>query len=272
MKKTFVLTSALLLGVSTALAQTADAPSPHHGPGGPPEMHMHGGPPGEYMGGIEGRTVTGSPFSAQVVSTTTQTLSDGSHINRSVNATVARDSQGRTYRQQSMENLGPVSNSGSKTVVFLRDPVAHTSHVISMDSKTAVMSNTPQRQHGPHIPPPSATSTSPTPQAEVRTRPQRKGETVESLGSQMMEGVMAEGTRITRTIPAGAIGNEHDIKDVSEIWYSKDLQTVVMSKHSDPRMGESVYKLTNITRTEPDATLFQVPAGFKVTEQHHGGR
>ncbi len=149
MKKTLLFGSALLLAVTAAVAQNNDAPPPPRGPGGPPEMRGHGGPPGEFMGGIEGRTVTGSPFSAQIVSTSTQTLSDGSHISRNVNATVARDSQGRTYRQQTMENLGPVSTGASKTVVFLRDPVAHTSHVISMDSKTAVMSNMPQHERGP---------------------------------------------------------------------------------------------------------------------------
>jgi hypothetical protein len=267
MKKTLLFGSALLLAVTAAVAQNNDAPPPPHGPGGPPAMRGHGGPPGEFMGGIEGRTVAGSPFSAQIVSTSTQTLSDGSHINRNVNATVARDSQGRTYRQQTMENLGPVATSGSKTIVFLRDPVAHTSHVISMDSKTAVMSSMPQHERGPRGNGPAPQNA---PQAENRTRPQRKGETVESLGSQMMEGVMAEGTRITHTIAAGSIGNEHELKVVSETWYSKDLQTVVMSKHTDPRMGESVFRLTNITRTEPDATLFQVPAGFKVSEQRHG--
>jgi hypothetical protein len=232
-------------------------------------MRGHGGPPGEFMGGFGGRTVTGSPFSAQIVSTSTQTLQDGSHINRNLNATVARDSQGRTYRQQTMDSIGPVPTGASKTTVFIHDPVSRTSHVISVDAKTAVSSTMPPaRQHGPRGagPEPSAS----TPQAEPRTRPQHKGETVESLGSQMMEGVMADGTRITHTIAAGAIGNEHEIKVVSETWYSKDLQTVVMSRHTDPRMGESTFKLTNIQRTEPDATLFQVPAGFKVTEQHHG--
>ncbi len=269
MKKILLFGSAVLLAGATAFAQTPDGPPPPHGPGGPPEMHGRGGPGGEFRG-IDGRTVTGSPFSAQIVSTSTQTLSDGSHINRTVNATVARDSQGRTYRQQAMDRIGPVSTGAGKTVVFLRDPVAQTSHVISMDSKTAVMSNMPQHQRGPRGNQSASGST--TPQAEVRTHPARKGETVESLGSQMMEGVMADGTRITHTIAAGSIGNEHEIKVVSETWYSKDLQTVVMSKHTDPRMGESVFKLTNITRTEPDATLFQVPAGFKVTTETRHGR
>jgi len=260
MKKTLIFSSILLLAVTAALAQSPDGPPPPHGPGGPPEMWGRGG--GEFRG-IEGRTVAGSPFSAQIVSTSTQTLGDGSHITRSTNATVARDSQGRTYRQQSMESLGPVS-TGSHTVVFLRDPVAGQSHVLSVDEKTDMVSTMPQHPHGPRGNPPAAE-----PQHQMRAH---KGETVESLGSQMMEGVMADGTRITHTIAAGAIGNERELKIVSETWYSKDLQMVVMSKHTDPRTGESVFKMTSITRTEPDATLFQVPAGFKTTTSPRYGR
>jgi len=227
-------------------------------------MHGPGGPPQEAFGGIEGRTVTGAPFTAQIVSTSTQTLSDGSHIARNVNATVARDGAGRTYRQQAMENLGPVSTGSSKTMIFLRDPVAHTSHVISTDTKTAMLSHLPERQRGPRGPQAAGAGARP----EMRQRPARNGETVETLPPQNIEGVWAEGTRITRTIPVGAMGNDRELKIVSETWYSKDLQMVVMSKHTDPRMGESTFRLTNIQRAEPDATLFQVPAGYKVTE--HG--
>jgi len=86
----------------------------------------------------------------------------------------------------------------------------------------------------------------------------------ESLGKQMIEGVEAEGTRTTTTIPAGKIGNERDIDIVSERWYSPELQTVVMSKHDDPRTGTNVYRLTNITRDEPARTLFEVPADYTI--------
>jgi hypothetical protein len=262
MKKTLIIGSAVLLAVTAAMGQTHEAPPPH-GHEGPPPMHGPGGPPPDSFGGIEGRTVTGAPFTAQVVSTSTQTLSDGSHIARNVNATIARDGQGRTYRQQTMDKLGPVSATDGKAVVFVRDPVAHTSHVISADTRTVVTSHMPEHQRGPRGDNGAA------PQAAAGPRPvrARNGETVESLAPQMVEGVWAEGTRITRTIPAGAIGNDHELKIVSETWYSKDLQMVVMSKHSDPRMGESTFRLTNIQRAEPDATLFQVPAGFKVTER-----
>ena len=80
----------------------------------------------------------------------------------------------------------------------------------------------------------------------------------------MMEGVEVEGTRIVNTIPAGAIGNERQIDIVFERWYSPELQVVVMSRNSDPRTGENVYRLTNIVRNEPPADLFKVPADYTI--------
>lgn len=88
----------------------------------------------------------------------------------------------------------------------------------------------------------------------------------ESLGAQMIEGVMAEGTRVTITVAAGKIGNERAIVTVNERWYSPELQTVVLSKNSDPRMGETTYRLTNIVRGEPDPSLFDIPADYTVKE------
>lgn len=92
-------------------------------------------------------------------------------------------------------------------------------------------------------------------------------EAQESLGSQSFDGVQAEGTRTTVTIPVGAVGNDRPIQIVSERWYSNELQAVVMTKHSDPRFGETTYRLANITRAEPDHSLFEVPAGFNINDR-----
>lgn len=86
------------------------------------------------------------------------------------------------------------------------------------------------------------------------------------LGTQTIEGVEAEGTRTTVTIAAGEIGNERAIEIVSERWYSPELQLVVMSRHSDPRFGDTTYKLTNINRAEQAKALFEVPSGYTVKE------
>ena len=88
--------------------------------------------------------------------------------------------------------------------------------------------------------------------------------TKEDLGEQVVEGVMAKGTRTTTVIPAGAIGNEQPITVTSEEWFSPDLKVLVMTKHADPRSGETTYRLTDISRGEPDASLFDLPAGVTI--------
>ncbi len=89
----------------------------------------------------------------------------------------------------------------------------------------------------------------------------------ESLGQQMVEGVMCEGRRSTVTIPANTIGNELPINIVSEEWYSPELQVLVLTKQNDPRMGETTYRLTNIHRNEPDRSMFDVPSDYTIKEQ-----
>lgn len=94
----------------------------------------------------------------------------------------------------------------------------------------------------------------------------RAGKT-ESLGTRDIEGVQADGTRSITTIPVGAIGNERPIEIVYERWYSKELQLMVYSKHTDPRFGEQTYRLTNINRSEPDRSLFVPPADYKIISE-----
>ena len=88
----------------------------------------------------------------------------------------------------------------------------------------------------------------------------------ESLGKQMVEGVECEGSRTVTTIPAGTIGNERAIETVFENWFSPELKMMILSKHSDPRFGETTYRVTNINRAEPDSGLFQVPSDYTVKE------
>src|SRR5262249_26903500 len=88
----------------------------------------------------------------------------------------------------------------------------------------------------------------------------------ERLGKKVIEGIEVEGTRTTITIPAGQIGNEQPIEVVSEQWGSPLLKTTVLSKRSDPRMGETTFRLTNISLAEPAQSLFEVPADFSVQE------
>jgi hypothetical protein len=97
----------------------------------------------------------------------------------------------------------------------------------------------------------------------LRVEPGNDG-SVESLAPQMVNGVLAQGTRTTETIPVGKIGNDRAIHVVSERWYSNDLQLLIKSTSSDPRFGDSTYQLTNIVQTSPDPSLFQIPADYTI--------
>jgi TonB family protein len=88
----------------------------------------------------------------------------------------------------------------------------------------------------------------------------------EELGKQVIEGVECEGRREVTTIPAGAIGNERPIEMVNEAWYSPELRMMILVKRDDPRFGESTYRVTNISRGEPDAQLFRVPSYYTIKE------
>jgi hypothetical protein len=77
---------------------------------------------------------------------------------------------------------------------------------------------------------------------------------------------------MVQTIPAGQIGNERPIEIVLETWYSPDLQVTVLGKQSDPRFGETVYRLAGIMRAEPDEYLFKVPSDYTVKDDPLGYR
>ena len=221
----------------------------------------------------EGKIVTGSPYSAQAVTEFTQTLPDGNRISRTNSSFIARDSSGRTRREQSLMAIGPWANgSDAPKSVFINDPVAGVSYMLEPNSHVANTVHIVQRSQSENIAREKELRAKKEAERAARPLPTGKEPSVkkELLGSQVINGVMADGTRITRTIAAGQIGNDRPIDIVTETWYSQELQTVVMSKTSDPRTGDTVYKLTNIDRAEPAASLFTVPADYTVREKDKG--
>jgi len=206
--------------------------------------------------------IKGAPYSAQLSTETTQTLADGTHISRKTTGQVYRDSEGRTRRETSLPAIGPLSAAGeARQIVSIHDAVTGVHYVLEPDQKIA------QKMKAPSGKPWKGMKGF---RGSEGAGPERLQP--ESLGTQTIEGLTVEGTRTTFTIPVGQIGNDRPIVIVSERWYSPDLQTIVMSKHSDPRMGDIVFHLTNINRAEPAASLFAVPSDYTVKEGHEFGR
>jgi hypothetical protein len=269
-----LLATALLAAGSYAQNPEPDSAPPPPPPGGHMRGPGFGGPFGMELlgfGGMHGgKVVTGAPLTATAVGESNRTLADGTKISQKVQSTVYRDAQGRIRKETTLPAIGPLASSGSlKSLVFIHDPVAGTGYVLDVNKKIAhKLPQHPQKNDDAK----SADSDA-----------ARKGWAghagsddlvKESLGSQTINGVVAEGTRYTRTIPAGHIGNDKPVTIVNEEWYSPDLQMIVQSKRSDPFVGESTYNVTNIQRTAPNAALFAVPSDYTVKDApaHMGKR
>lgn len=227
----------------------------HHGPMGAGSFSFE-----RLIGGFGGKVVTGAPFSAQVTHETTQVLSDGTHVDRKVTGNIARDSSGRTRQEMILQSLGPLSASGHVPhIAFIRDPGAGKSYILNEDKKTAMTitrgNRANQEGHG-----------------NMKSRRDDANVQTESLGTKTLDGLTVQGTRKTRTIPAGQIGNDKAIVITTEEWYSPDLQMVVSSTRTDPRFGTTTLQLTSISRDEPSQSMFTVPSDYTEAQMgRHGG-
>ena len=236
---------------------------------------------------LETRRTRGAPYTADTVTEFVQVLSDGNRIVRRTSTHLVRDSEGRTRR----ETIGA---NGAVESVVITDPVGGNNFVLDPASRTAkkggafVAFNTAGARGGGAggrggantavtITQANGGTWTSTARAEVEASVADlakvvaarggRGEgnaTREDLGDQTIEGVTARGTRTTTSIAAGAVGNEQPIVIVSEQWYSSELQMLILTKHNDPRVGETVFRVTNISRSEPDQSLFQVPPDYTI--------
>lgn len=210
--------------------------------------------------------VGGAPYCAEVTSERFQTLADGTHItNKSHSTKECRDSEGRTRSEN--------SPSGAQ-VVEIHDPVSGFRYLLDVQNRIAHRFAPPAEKTNSvasyvQTGRANALAASPAPGRPVTPAqpPDRPQSSTESLGTQVIEGILVEGQKTTTTIPTGMMGNDRPIVRVSESWFSPELKRTLLFKNSDPRMGESTMRLESIDRTEPDPALFRVPADYEVVDE-----
>lgn len=210
-----------------------------------------------FAGGPANKVVTGAPYCGQLTTDFVQKFVDGNEIHRNTVTNVCRDSQGRTYRQVNLPAV--VADSGdSPRAVTISDPVAGVDYMLDPVHKTyrkfVVPSGKPRDGVSPRF---------------QGGNPNRG--TTADLGFQTINGLSCKGTRFTRTIPAHSpLGNEQPLTVTTDRWHSVDLDIDVQTQTTDPSRGNTSTTMTNINRNEPDASLFQVPAGYTL-QQSFGG-
>ncbi len=249
---------------------------------------------------IAAKPVKGAPVAAEFSSESVQNLADGNRIVRRSTSQFYRDSEGRTRREQSSNQLGMMfpGNSSDARQVSIYDPISSNSYTLNSLFRTAhrnkIFSVTVNASDKPakDLSAPKVNSqvkvygSKENPQIKIygshndpalkarieemeklfENRPTMEKPREEQLGTRDIEGTEAEGKRITTVLPAGYLGNEKPIEIVRETWYSKELQMIVMTNTKNPMTGEQTYKLTRLQRAEQPRTLFEVPADYKIVD------
>ncbi len=301
-KRTTTIAAGLTLGATALLAQVTG------GAVGGQNFQQAGtlvraeGQPVFYPTGA--RPIAGSPFSATEERHSTQTLGDGTVLETSESNVLYRDNEGRTRTERTIDGktmmitiVDPVAhttvrlNPSNKVATKMGGAIAMTMPApvtgaagdrAAFEAGMAAGMAGGGGGRGAGVPATPLATTAPTPtavledlqkmQAEMQARTNAQARTTtEDLGMLHQNGVPAQGTRTTLTIPVGQIGNNREIKVVNERWVSQELQMTVKSINSDPRFGTTTYELRNVNRSNPPASLFQIPSDYTVTEGG-GGR
>jgi len=242
------------------------------------------------MGAPFGQMVAGAPYSAEEVSEHTQTLNDGTHIAQQTSMVrTFRDSSGRTRTERT---FGPL-RAGAPIMIEIFDPVAGVHYHLDPNNHIAIRNNytpPPPRSGAPAQAVITAPAQAPIAVASpaqvggviggiIESMPMPSAGTqvfmssgakpeisVEALGTRAMNGVMAEGRRHTLTFAVGTVGNDRPISNIVEEWTSSELKITLLKKQSDPRSGEETTTVQNLSRAEPDASLFQPPSDYEIQD------
>jgi hypothetical protein len=276
---------AFVMGMALAGAVCAQTAAPKHveerdvvfigTPGG-------AGPMGHVMVHVDAQLVKGAPYAAESSTETLRVLSDGTRVSNKFSVKQYRDSEGRTRRDMNPEN-GPATS-------VVDDPVSGEHFILHHATKTATKAFVRKMSH-------KAADGKVTEEKEVRIEIKntvvgepmpamgagpavmtwthmgaegRPNEKVEPLGKQSMEGVSCEGTKRTLTIEAGKMGNDRPIQIVTETWTAPELKLTVLQKTSDPLMGDTTMRVTNLVRSEQPRNLFEIPSDYKIEETPKG--
>lgn len=291
MRSKFNVLTSMLIGLALFSAVAIAQELPPLPPGG--AVHIQVGPPGMVTAGTfsagEGEAVKGAPFSTKLVTTQKQVFADGNEIVHTNTTNFYRDSEGRVRREVDLVLPGAMRTKGGAKIITITDPVNNVIITLDPERKTATKIAMPRMEGSTGAlrgrnnvvymrtesagGPSSATGFAYKVNSNVSDKQPGDRESksrTEDLGEDVINGVVAKGTRITTTIEAQKIGNTKPITVKSESWYSPELQFTLRTMHIDPWAGTMETTAQDLVKGEPDASLFKIPSDFAVVDKPSG--
>jgi TonB family protein len=190
------------------------------------------------------------PFTAKVELETVNQLPDGMLITHKTYNLVARDSLGRTHNE-GRKWIDPNTSEEPKLLrVVLYDPRTRTrTNLFPLTKIARQWTGSPDAGASPQI---------------AAGKPEISRENIDA---DIIEGIPVHGTRVSQTYKAGTLGNDRPLTIITEYWYSEELKINLLTKRTDPRFGVQTVHVTELTRQEPDPSLFAISSDYKVVNE-----
>jgi hypothetical protein len=207
--------------------------------------------------------VVGAPYSGIGTTESAMTYLDGNRVVQGrTTRRFFRDSQGRTRTESTFISARhPDHESPLNTTI--NDPVAGKQYLLQTEKKTFTI--VPWKGATAIRPPVEAPLPSTAMSLQVgyfRGAPEAECKTF-ALGEQIVAGMKAVGTRLEYTVPSETCGNQKPITVGVEQWFSPELGVVLQTTHGSSIGAESIWKIEQIVRAEPDPSLFGVPTDYQ---------
>ena len=217
-------------------------------------MHAPDGATWERINSILIPPILHAPFSGTVTAEWTRVLEDGSTLTTHNSRFLIRDGAGRIFQER--RSFVPMDSGHEPELqrIEISDPAKHEKYFCRLQTHICTVEN----YTGP-----AALESQPSDYQEDTSGTLAR----EDLGKTVVNGVEAIGTRETRTLKPGAIGNASPLAIVKEFWYSPQIGINVSVKRIDPRFGTEIFNVTNLVLSEPDSKVFAVPSGFTIEDR-----
>lgn len=216
--------------------------------------HAPDGGISEHVDGIFIPGITGASFSAKVMVEITSHLQDGATVARKYYTQVARDSQGRMYREDRGIIPADADREPPLLHTYVSDPLTATRTMCSPAQRTCWITH-----YRPILR-----------FAEAPAGPARDGKSFlvrERLGDSTINNLAVQGTRETVTFNANTFGNDRPVAVTKEFWYSPQLQINLTVTRNDPRTGNQKLQVTDLALGDPDPARFAIAEGYKMVDE-----
>jgi hypothetical protein len=191
-----------------------------------------------------------TPFTAVSTLETTRITPEGASISLKTIRPMARDSQGRIYKEARKLESATETNTPPILMIALYQPETKLYTFIYPSHRTFWEGTLKQpapllareyfygwpTRYGP---------------------PLSKDTRVEDLGKRTMQGISVRGERQTRSF----VVQGKNIVETDEYWYSDDLGMNLLAIHHGPKVTVTV-TVVELKLAEPDPSLFKIPSGY----------